>query len=142
MAEPFTAIAGAVSIVDAAIRSCNTLYDSISYLKGAPGLTQDLQQTVQSIQSILQNLNALIARYRQSQVFTAQLHLPDAVNYEIVAIKTDLDVLSSLLPATHSTREVRTGLKWIKDRREVEKLVLKLQRHQLSLTLALQSPLQ
>ncbi|KAL8911006.1 MAG: hypothetical protein Q9171_003742 [Xanthocarpia ochracea] len=142
MAEPFSAIAGAVSIVDVAIRSCNTLYDSVCYLKGAPGLTQDLQQTVQSTQSILQNLNALVARYRQLQVFTAQLHLPDAVNYEIVAIKTDLDVLSSLLPATHSTREVRTGLKWIKDRREVEKLVLKLQRHQLSLTLALQSPLQ
>ncbi|KAL8894840.1 MAG: hypothetical protein Q9207_008397 [Kuettlingeria erythrocarpa] len=142
MADPFSAVAGAASIVDVAVRSCNTLYDSICYIRDAPGLTLELQQTVQSIQSILQSLNALVARYRQSQVFTAQLHIPDAVSHEIVAIKKDLDLLSSRLPAPHTTREVRTGLKWIRDRRRVEKLVLKLQRHQISLTLALQSPLQ
>ena len=142
MGDPLSAVAGVVSIVDVAVRSCNTLYDSIRYLKEVPSLTQELQQTIQSIRSILQHLSALVARYGQSRVLTAQVHLPDAVSHEIVAIKTDLDVLSSLFPAARSTGKLRTGLKSIKDRREIEKLVLKLQRHQVSLTLALQSPLQ
>lgn len=142
MGDPFSAIAGAVSAVDVAVRSCSTIYDSARYLKDAPVLTQELQGTVQSIRSILQNVNTLVARYHQSQVLTAQLHLPDAVNEEIVAITTDLDDLSSLLPAPHSTRKIRAGVKWIKDRRKVEKLVMKLQQHQTSLILALQSPSQ
>ncbi|KAI4089519.1 MAG: hypothetical protein LQ344_005345 [Seirophora lacunosa] len=95
MGDPFSAIAGAVSTVDFALRSCNILYDTIRYLKVAPELTQDLQQTVQSIRSILQDLNALVARYRHSQVITAQLQLPDAVSHEINAIKTDLDHLKN-----------------------------------------------
>ncbi|KAL8795896.1 MAG: hypothetical protein Q9182_007468 [Xanthomendoza sp. 2 TL-2023] len=122
MGDPFSAIAGAVSIVDVAVRSCNTLFDSVRYLKDAPELTKELRETVQSIRSTLQDLNALVARYRQSQILAVQLQLPNAVSHEILAIKKDLDVLLSLIPATHSARSIRTRLKWINNRREVEKM--------------------
>ena len=140
MAEIFATVTGIVSLVDVALRACSALYDSISYLKDAPDLSQRLQRTVQSIESVLRSLNLLVAQYRQLTTTNGQpVQLPDAVGHEVVAIKAALDGLAILLPATGSGGKLRRGIKTILDRKKVVEVAQRLDSHQITLLLALQS---
>ena len=140
MAEIFATVTGVVSLVDVALRACSALYDSIEYLKDAPDLSQRLQRTVQSIESVLRSLNLFIAQYRQSITPAGQPdQLPDAVGHELIAIKDTLDALATLLPAKGSGSKLRRGIKTILDRKKVVEVIQRLDSHQITLILALQS---
>lgn len=140
MAEVFATVAGVGSSIDVALRACNALCDAIRYLKDAPELSQRLQRNVQSVESILQTLEAFVAQYRRSQALTGQSgFLPDAVTHEIISIKTELEALSTLLPAASSSDQLRRRLKWVLDRKKVAEVLQRLEGHQITLILALQS---
>ena len=140
MAEIFAAVTGVVSLVDVALRACSALYDSIGYLKDAPDLSQRLQRTVHSIESVLRSLNLFIAQYRQTTTPAGQTNrLPDAVSHELFAIKAALDALAALLPATGSGSKLRRGINTILDRKKVAEGIQRLDSHQITLILALQS---
>ncbi|KAI4263553.1 MAG: hypothetical protein L6R42_001308 [Xanthoria sp. 1 TBL-2021] len=140
MAEVFSAFAGVASLIDVALRACNVLYDSSRYLKDAPQLSQRLRRTIQSVESVLQNLKEFVALHRQQQA-SAGLpdFLPGAVNEEIISIKAELDTLSTLLPASGSSGQFRAKLKWVLDRKKVTEVIKALDSHQITLILALQS---
>ena len=129
MVDPFSTAAGAVSLVDVALRTCLKLYDLISYLKDVPQLSQRLQRSVHSIDSILLDLNTFVAQYRSSARLIA---LPDSVNKEIIFIKEDLIALASLLPNSKK-------VKWVLNRKKLADLQQSLRDHQTSLILAFQS---
>lgn len=133
MIDPFSTAAGAVSVVDVALRACVTIYDSIRYIQGAQELSARLQRTVQSVESILQNLNTFVAQFRQSPVNAAHpASLPDAVNHGIISIRADLDELLTLLPTSRK-------VKWVLNRKRLAVVVQKLENCQVTLLLALQS---
>ncbi|KAL8833884.1 MAG: hypothetical protein Q9170_004031 [Blastenia crenularia] len=139
MAEVLATVASLASVIDVALRACNVLYDSIRYLRDAPELSQRFQRTVQSVQSILRTLDDFIALHRQRQVSAGlPSFLPDAVNHEIISIKTDLDLLLMLLP-TPSSGRVRRRLNWVLDRRKVAEVIERLDSRQITLILGLQS---
>ncbi|KAL8757874.1 MAG: hypothetical protein Q9199_001902 [Rusavskia elegans] len=138
MAEVFSAFAGVASLIDVALRACSVLYDSSRYLKDAPQLSQRLRRTIQSVKSVLQNLKEFVALYRQQQASAGlQDFLPDAVNEEVISIKAELDTLSTLLPASGSSDQLRTKLKWILDRKKVTEIIKALDSHKTTLILAL-----
>ena len=140
MAEIFATVTGVASLIDVAFRACSALYDSIEYLKDAPDLSQRLQRTVQSIESVLRNLNLFVAQYRQTTSPAGQSdHLPDAVSHELIAIKAALDALAALLPVTGSGSKLRRGIKTILDRKKVVEVTQRLDSHQITLILALQT---
>ncbi|KAL8942549.1 MAG: hypothetical protein Q9216_001593 [Gyalolechia sp. 2 TL-2023] len=91
MADVFSTVAGVASFIDVALRGCTVLYDSVRYLKDEPELSQRLRRTVQSVQSILHNLNEFVATYRQQQVSAGVINfLPDAVRRNGVRVHEDL----------------------------------------------------
>ena len=140
MADPFSALAGVISLVDVALRACNVLYDSITYLKDAPELSQRLQRTVQSVESVLRSLDISVAQYRQSKISFGQSDLaPDAVKQELKSIRAELDELFLLLPTSGSGNELRRRLRWVLDRKRVGEVIQRLEGHQVTLLLALQS---
>ena len=140
MAEVFATIAGIASVIDVALRTCTVLYSSLHYLKHEPELSRQLQQTIQSVESILRNVEDFVAVYRQQQASARLLGcLPDAVNYGVILIKAELDALSTLLPAPSASGQIRRRVKWVLDRKRVVEVRQKLDSHQITLTLALQS---
>ncbi|KAL8779626.1 MAG: hypothetical protein Q9213_006855 [Squamulea squamosa] len=140
MPELFSKIAGVASLIDVALRACNVLYDSSCYLKDAPQLSQRLQRTIESVKSVLQSLNDLLALHRQQQATSGVPDiLPGAVENEIISIKAVLDTLSTLLPTSSANSQVRTQVKWILDRKKVTEVVKELDSHQITLALALQT---
>ena len=140
MAELFSTVAGVASLIDVALRACNVLYDSSCYLKDAPQLSQRLQRGIESVKSILQNLNELLALYRQQQATNGLPDiLPDAVESEVISIQAVLDTLSTLLPTSSASSQVRTKVKWILDRKKVTEVVKELDSQQIILTLAIQT---
>ena len=140
MAEIFATVASVASSIDVALRACNALYDSIQYLKDTPQLSQRLRQTIQNVKSALENLQKFGATYRQQQI-SAGLpdFLPSAVNNGINSIKAELDHLSTLLPSSSSSGQLRSKVKWVLDRKEVNKVTQALDSHQNTLKLALQA---
>ncbi|KAL8902575.1 MAG: hypothetical protein Q9207_004576 [Kuettlingeria erythrocarpa] len=140
MADVFATIAGVVSVIDVALRGCNVLYSSLHYLKDAPQLSHRLRQTIQSVESVLRCLDEFVAVYRQQQA-SAGLPgcLPHAVNHEVIFIKAELDTLSTLLPAPSVSGQLRRRAKSLLDRKRVIEVTEKLNDHQITLTLALQS---
>ena len=140
MAEVFATFAGAASLIDVALRTCNVLYDSCRYLRDAPQLSQRLRGTIQSVESVLRSVNEFGATYRQQQT-SAGLpdFLPSAVNDEIKSIKAELDALSTLLPSSSSSGQLRSKLKLVVDRKKVTEVIKELDRHQNTLILALQA---
>ncbi|KAL8928986.1 MAG: hypothetical protein Q9208_001429 [Pyrenodesmia sp. 3 TL-2023] len=140
MAEIFSTIAGVASVIDVALRGCNVLYSSIHYLKETPQLSLRLRQTVQSVESILRCLDEFVAVYRRQQPSAGSPGcLPDAVSHGVVLIKAELDALSTLLPAPSASGQIRQRLKWVLDQKRVIEVVQRLDSHQITLTLALQS---
>lgn len=138
MAEVFSTVAGVASLIDVALRACNVLYDSIRYLKDESELSQRLGRTVQSVESVLQCLDEFVALHRQQQISAGLPNfLPDAVNHEVISIKAELDALSTLLPNPSS--QFRRRVKWFLDRTKVSEVIQRLDSHQNTLTLALQS---
>ena len=140
MAEVFATFAGVASFIDVALRACNVLYDSTRYLKDAPQLSQRLQRTIQSVNSVLRSVIKFGATYRQQQT-SAGLpdFLPSAVNNEINSIKAQLDRLSTLLPSSSSSNQLRSQFKWVLDRKKVTEVTQALESHQNTLKLALQA---
>ncbi|KAL8722768.1 MAG: hypothetical protein Q9181_007419, partial [Wetmoreana brouardii] len=140
MAEAFATVAGVASLIDVALRACNVLYDSIRYLKDESELSQRLRRSIQSVESILQSLDDFVALHRQQQA-SAGLpdSLPDAVNHELISIKAQLDALSTLLPSSRSNNQIRRRAKWVLDRKRVAEVTQRLDSHQNTLILALQS---
>ncbi|KAG6991434.1 hypothetical protein G7Y79_00052g087740 [Physcia stellaris] len=129
MVDPFSQATGAVSLVDAALRTCLTLYDLIDYLRDVPQVSQRLQRTVESIESILSDLNTFVKQYLSA---ARPIPLPDSVNKEILFIKEDLNALATLLSSTNKVR-------WVLNRKKFAVVQQSLERHQVSLTLAFQS---
>ncbi|KAL9031741.1 MAG: hypothetical protein Q9196_000251 [Gyalolechia fulgens] len=116
------------------------LYNSIRYLKDELELSQHLRRTVQSVESILQSLDDFVALHRQQQLSASLPNfLPDAVNHEIISIKAELHALSTLLPTSSSSSQLRRRLKWVLDRKKVAEVIQSLDRHQITLIFALQS---
>ncbi|KAL8720173.1 MAG: hypothetical protein Q9181_007953, partial [Wetmoreana brouardii] len=140
MAEVFATVAGVASVIDVALRACNVLYDSIRYVKDEPELSQRLRRSIQSVESILQSLDDFVALHRQQQA-SAGLpdFLPDAVNHELTSIKAQLEALSTLLPSSCSSYQLRRRFKWVLDRKRVAEITQRLDSHQNTLILALQS---
>lgn len=140
MAEVFATVGGVASLIDVALRACSKLYDSSRYLKEAPQLSQRLRRTIQSVESVLKNLDDFITLHRQQQTSSGEPDLlPSAVENEVISIKAELDALSALLPASSSTGHIRAKFKWVLDRKKVTEVIQSLDRHQNTLTLALQS---
>ncbi|KAI4222605.1 MAG: hypothetical protein LQ349_007599 [Xanthoria aureola] len=140
MAEVFATFAGVASLIDVALRACNVLYDSCRYLRDAPQLSQRLRRTIQSVESVLRSVNESGATYRQQQT-SAGLpdFLPSAVNDEIKSIKAELDALSTLLPSSSSSGQLRSKSKFVLDRKKVTEVTQALDSHQITLILSLQT---
>ncbi|KAL8988391.1 MAG: hypothetical protein Q9177_002530 [Variospora cf. flavescens] len=140
MADIFSTVAGVASVIDVALRGCNALYDSIHYLKDAPQLSLRLRRTVRSVESILRCLDDIAAIHRQQQASAGvSAILPDAVTHELISIRDDLDALSILLPTFSSSNQLTRRLKWVLDRKQVAEVLQRLNSHQTTLLLALQS---
>lgn len=139
MAELFATVAGVASLIDVALRTCNVLYDSSRYLKDAPQLSQRLRRTIESVKSIFQNLNELLALYRQQQATNSLPDiLPGAIECEVISIKAELDTLPALLlPNSSASNQVRTKVKWTLNRKKVIEVVQALDSRQITLILAL-----
>ncbi|KAL8974631.1 MAG: hypothetical protein Q9197_001119 [Variospora fuerteventurae] len=140
MADIFSTVAGLASVIDVALRGCNALYESIHYLKDAPQLSLRLRRTVQSVESILRCLDDFVAIHRQQQASAGvSAILPDAVTLELISISDELNALSILLPNSSSSNQFRRRLKWVLDRKQVAEVLQRLNSHQTTLLLALQS---
>ncbi|KAL9019150.1 MAG: hypothetical protein Q9185_003581 [Variospora sp. 1 TL-2023] len=140
MADVFSTVAGVASVIDVALRGCNALYESIRYLKDAPQLSLRLRRTVQSVESILRCLDDFVAIHRQQQASAGvSAILPDAVTLELISIRDELNALSILLPNSSSSNQLRRRLKWVLDRKQVAEVLQRLNSHQTTLLLALQS---
>ncbi|KAL8961355.1 MAG: hypothetical protein Q9193_002080 [Seirophora villosa] len=140
MADICSTIAGVASLIDVALRGCSVLYDSINHLTDAPELSLRLRRTVQSVESILRCLDSFVADYRKQQISTGVPSLlPDALDHELTSIKAELDALSILLPTANSSSQLRRRLKWVLDRKQLAEIVRRLDGHQITLILALQS---
>ena len=140
MAEVFATVGGVASLIDIALRACCKLYDSSRYLKEAPQLSQRLRRTIQSVESVLTNLDEFITLHRQQQTSSGEPDLlPSAVENEVISIKAELDALSALLPASSSTGLIFAKFKCVLDRKKVTEVIQSLDSHQITLTFALQS---
>ena len=132
MPDPFSAVAGAISVVDVALRTCVALYDSIRYIQDAPELSRQLQKSCQSIQSTLHVSKDFLTRYYQSLAFAVhQDPVPDAVSQGILSIQTGLD---RLLPLLSDPKKIT----WVIRRKRLVEVVKKLESDQITLILALQ----
>ena len=139
MAEVFATFAGAASLIDVALRTCNVLYDSCRYLRDTPQLSQRLRGTIQSVESVLRSVNEFGATYRQQQTSAGLPDLlPSAVNDEIKSIEAGLNALSTLLPSSSSSGQLRFKLKLVLDPKKVTEVIRALDSHQNTLILALQ----
>lgn len=140
MADICSTIAGVASLIDVALRGCSVLYESINHLKDAPELSLRLRRTVQSVESILRCLDSFVVDYRKQQISTGVPSLlPDALDHELTTIKAELDALLNLLPTSNSSSQLRRRLKWVLDRKQLAEIVRRLDGHQITLILALQS---
>ena len=140
MADPFSTLAGAVSILDVAIRSCKGLYDASHAYKSAPQEAEHLRGTIRDLESILRNTRLWIAEYHSSRS-TIQHHeiLPEAVKDCIQEINAILKELSDLLPNSDERRQIRERSRWVLHKVKIKKLQERLEGQQKILHLCLQT---
>ena len=140
MPDPFSTLAGAVSVFDVAIGSCRGLYNASLAYKEAPQEVEQLRGTIENLESVLRNLRAWIIEYQSSR-FVTHYHeiLPESVRACMHEINTYLRELSNLLPSADESRQVRERSRWVLHKRKIVKLQQRLEGQQKNLDLCLQT---
>ena len=140
MADPFSTVVAAVSLVDITIRACHGINVVIGNWSDAPNAIQRLRQTVQNVQCTLDSLRMYVIEYESSQFFIDHNQLlPEVVKSEIRGIGLDLSLLQRRLPPADTQTRRTQRLKWIFDEKKVLDVVRRLDNRQIAVMTALQS---
>ena len=140
MADPFSTAAAVVSVADVMIRTCNGISNLVIGLKDAPHAALHLRQTVQNVQSVLENLRLYVSEYELSNLFVEERQiLPDVVKNELSGIGAELDLLQKLLPPLGTRGKISQRAKWLFHEKQVSNGVRRLESRQKALMTGLQT---
>lgn len=140
MADPFSTLAGVVSVIDVAIRGCRGLYDFSRNLEDVPRSAQQLRSTIGNVESCLRNLRLFAIEYQSSAPLTGHHQiLPEALKLGLLGVKTELNVLNRFLPNSESSWKVSERVTWVIDKNKLIKTLQRLDSQQITLLVGLQS---
>ena len=139
MADLFSTVAAVVSVADVMIRTCDGISTLVLGLKDAPHAALHLRQTVQNVQSVLENLRLYVSEYESSNLFIeGRQMLPDIVKTELLEIRAEMDFLKKFLPPLGTQGKIRQRTKWVFNEKQVSKGVRRLESRQIALMTELQ----
>ena len=139
MADPCATIAGAISVVDVAIRCCRELHDGFRAMKGAPQAIKNAQTTLTIIQSVLEHTRLLAIEEQKPRADTNYNNvLSHVIGLCLPGIQANIEHLKKLLPSQALSFKAGARVKWLLDARRVNEIVKKLDSQQIVLIVELQ----
>ncbi|KAL8643892.1 MAG: hypothetical protein Q9226_008053 [Calogaya cf. arnoldii] len=100
---------------------------------------QRLRRTLRDVETILRNLRLFVEVHHEQILASLPGRLLGAVNSEVIAIRTELDTLSVLSPASDLNGRFRTEMQLVLNWKKVGEVIRALDGHQITLNIAIQT---